>query len=130
MAVTTDTSPPDTDATSRPDVPSVREPEYALWAILAGLAVLVVLDALVLLYFHHDADTAVAIIGAVDGPIAVLVSAYFGMKTGTAAGTASRVDAEQARVAANQQTLAMAAQMPPEAARPVLRKLGIPVADD
>ncbi len=104
--------------------------EYALLAVVIGLVVLGVLDAVVLLVYHQDAEKAVALIGAIDSPISVLVSAYFGMKVGTDAGAAGKAEAERGRTQANRQAIALAAHLPPETARPALRALGIPVPEE
>jgi hypothetical protein len=58
-----------------------------------------------------------------------MVSAYFGIKVGTQSGTASTAAAEEARKRSDAETKALLGQMAPEDAKPVLQKLGIPVAD-
>lgn len=142
---------PATPDTPAPAVPPPREPsasgaddgrsaavgagartasEYALLAVVIGLIVLGALDAVVLLVYHQDAEKAVALIGAIDSPISVLVSAYFGMKVGTDAGAAGKAEAERGRSQANREALALAAHLPPETARPALRALGIPVPEE
>ena len=116
---------------SAADAPGPRTAsEYALLAVVIGLVVLGVLDAVVLLVYHQDAEKAVALIGAIDSPISVLVSAYFGMKVGTDAGAAGKAEAERGRTQANRQAIALAAHLPPETARPALRALGIPVPEE
>ncbi len=97
--------------------------EYGLWAVCIGLVVLGAMDTVVLMLFHRDAQQALALIGAVDSPVAVMVSAYFGMKIGTDAGSAGTAAAERGREQANAQALAFAAHMPPEVAAPILRDL-------
>lgn len=105
-------------------------PEYALWAVIVGVTLLAVLDGVALVLFHGDATKVVEVIGAVDSPIAVIISAYFGIKVGTDAGAAGKAEAERARGQATQQVISLVAQMQPEVAKPVLRRLGVPVADD
>jgi Na+/H+-translocating membrane pyrophosphatase len=104
--------------------------EYGLWAVCIGLVVLGVLDTVVLLMFHHDAQQALALIGAVDSPVAVMVSAYFGMKIGSDAGSAGTAAAERGRDQANARALAFAAHLPPGMAGQALadlRSFGIDV---
>lgn len=97
--------------------------EYGLWAVCIGLVVLGALDTVVLLLFHHDAQQALALIGAVDSPVAVMVSAYFGMKIGTDAGSAGTAAAERGRDQANAQALTFAAHLPPGVAGQALADL-------
>jgi hypothetical protein len=106
-----------------------RVSEFALVAVVIGVAVLAILDVVVLLLFRGNATNAVTIIGATNGPIAVIVSAYFGIRLGSDSASASKVQAEQDRSQATQQAIALAAQMPPEIAKPALQRLGVPVAE-
>ncbi|GAA1025415.1 MULTISPECIES: hypothetical protein [Amycolatopsis] len=99
---------------------------YAIVAVLAGIVVLALLDVVVIWKFHGDTASTVGLIGAVDTPIGVLVSAYFGFKTGSDAGAAGRAAAEQARQTATEHLVSLAGQMAPETAGPALRALGIP----
>lgn len=55
-----------------------RRWEYGLWAVLIGVGGLVVAFAIVALAWSDQ--TGVAAIGAIAGPIAAIVSAYFGIQ--------------------------------------------------
>jgi hypothetical protein len=104
-----------------------RTTTEAMKAVYVGIAALVVLNVSAIIVFRGSPTTAAAIIGAVSAPIATLVGAYFGIKTGTDAGVAGKAEMEQSRDEAEKRTLALAAQMDPETGREALRALGVPV---
>jgi hypothetical protein len=91
--------------------------------------VLGALDGAALAVFHSSISNAVGVIGALSSPIVAMVSAYFGIKVGAQSGAASSKAAETVRKNSENETKALLAQMTPGQARPVLRKLGIPVPD-
>ena len=109
--------------------PASKEPEYGLWAIVAGLAMLTCLDIAALVVFRHNVNGAVAVIGAISAPVVAVVSAYFGIKVGTKSGSASAAAANKARAQAETEAKSLLGHMAPNEAKPVMRKLGIPVAD-
>jgi hypothetical protein len=98
-----------------------------LVAVVVGLVTLTILDIVAIIVFRGSTDTAVAVTGAVNSPIVAIVSAYFGIKVGAETGGAGRDAAEQARNAAQTQTMALLGQMTPEQATPILHSLSIPV---
>jgi len=98
-----------------------------LYAVIAGLTALVALDLAAIFAFRSDGSTAAAVISAVSAPIAALIGAYFGLRTGSDAGSAGRDSAERSRDAAERTSLALAALMDPDEARDVLAALGVPV---
>jgi hypothetical protein len=117
--------------------PAVNEREYGLYAIVAGLLVLVGLDGAALAVLSHNVNGAVAVIGAVSAPVVAMVSAYFGIKVGGRSGSASaaaadraRQGADHARQQAETAVTSLLGHMTPDQAIPVMRKLGIPVVDD
>ena len=117
--------------------PAGNEREYGLYAVVAGLLVLVGLDIAALVVLSHNINGAVAVIGAISAPVVAMVSAYFGIKAGGRSGSASAAAAERARQEADhsrQQAETAAASllghMSPDDAIPVMRKLGIPVVDN
>lgn len=117
--------------------PAGNDREYGLYAVVAGLLVLVGLDIAALVVLSHNINGAVAVIGAISAPVVAMVSAYFGIKAGGRSGSASAAAAERARQEADhsrQQAETVAASllghMAPDQAIPVMRKLGIPVVDD
>lgn len=117
--------------------PAGNEREYGLYAVVAGLLVLVGLDIAALVVLSHNINGAVAVIGAISAPVVAMVSAYFGIKAGGRSGSASAAAAERARQEADhsrQQAETVAASllghMAPDQAIPVMRKLGIPVVDN
>jgi hypothetical protein len=105
-----------------------RDPEYALYAVLACLLVLAALDATAIAVFGRDISNAVAVIGAISSPIVAMVSAYFGVKVGARAGSASAAAASKARQQAENEAKSLLGHMTPEQAKPLMRQLGIPVA--
>lgn len=114
-----------------------NEPEYGLYAVAAGLLVLVGLDAAALAVLSNNVNGAVAVIGAVSAPVVAMVSAYFGIKVGGRSGSASaaaadkaRQQADHARQQAETAVTSLLGHMAPDQAIPVMRKLGIPVVDD
>ena len=109
--------------------PASNEPEYALYAIVAGLVMLTCLDIAALVVFRHNVNGAVAVIGAISAPVVAVVSAYFGIKVGTKSGSASAAAANKARAQAETEAKSLLGHMAPNEAKPVMRKLGIPVAD-
>jgi len=117
--------------------PAGNDREYGLYAVVAGLLVLVGLDIAALVVLSHNINGAVAVIGAISAPVVAMVSAYFGIKAGGRSGSASAAAAERARQEADhsrQQAETVAASllghMAPDQAIPVMRKLGIPVVDN
>ena len=123
--------PPDrteyAESEKRPKRVRFSQATDALRAVYVGLGSLVVLDGASIGVFHNSGSTAAAVIGAVSAPIATLVGAYFGMRTGTDAGAAGKTELEQRRSDAETRSLALAGQMDPRAARDALHALGIPV---
>jgi hypothetical protein len=139
------TVPPTGAATVPPDGPPAGaaagsagdDREYGLYAIAAGLLVLVGLDSAALAILSHNVNGAVAVIGAISAPIVAMVSAYFGMKAGARSGSVSaaaadraRQEADHARQQAQTAVTSLLGHMTPDRAIPVMRKLGIPVVDD
>jgi hypothetical protein len=110
--------------------PAGNEREYGLWAIVAGLLVLAGLDSAALAILGHNVNGAVAVIGAISAPIVAMVSAYFGIKVGARSGSARAAAADKARQQAETQVKSLLGHMAPDRAIPVMRKLGIPVAED
>jgi hypothetical protein len=109
---------------------TVSAREYGLYAVIAGLVVLAALDAAALAAFHSNINTAVGVIAAISSPIVAMVSAYFGIKVGAQSGSAHTALSEQARKRSETEAMAFLGQLTPEQAKPVLKKLGIPVPDD
>jgi len=131
-AAPTDGSPADAAAE-----PAGNEREYGLYAIAAGLLVLVGLDSAALAVLSHNVNGAVAVMGAISAPVVAMVSAYFGMKVGARSGSVSaalahkaRQEADQARQKAETAVTSLLGHMVPDQAIPVMRTLGIPVVDD
>jgi hypothetical protein len=94
------------------------------------------LDIAVLVLLSHNVNGAVAVIGAISSPVVAMVSAYFGVKAGAKSGSASaaaadkaRQQAETAASKAQTATQSLLGHMAPAEAKPVMRELGIPVAD-
>jgi hypothetical protein len=117
--------------------PAGNEREYGLYAVAAGLLVLVGLDGAALAVLSHNINGAVAVIGAISAPVVAMVSAYFGIKAGGRSGSASaaaaeraRQEADHARQQAETAVTSLLGHMAPDRAIPVMRKLGIPVVDD
>lgn len=105
----------------------------ALVAVLLGILAMSALDIVAMWLFQSNSQTVVAVIGAIDSPIAALVAAFFGIKVGADAGGRGLQVAENARIAAQQhsetvqkQNLALAAMLPPDTDSQVLQSLGIP----
>lgn len=111
------------------DPPTGEEREYGFWAIVVGLVMLTCLDIAALLAFKHNVQGAVAVMGAISAPVVAVVSAYFGMKVGTKSGSASAAAANKARDKAETEAKTLLGHMAPSEAKPVMKKLGIPVAD-
>lgn len=109
---------------------AANEPEYALYAMLAGLLILAGLDSAALAAFSGNISGAVAVIGAISAPVVAMVSAYFGMKVGAQSGSASAAAAGKARQQAETEVKSLLGHMAPDQAVPVMRTLGIPVAGD
>lgn len=108
--------------------PTGTEPDHGLYAVLACLLVLAVLDGAALAIFHDNMSNAVAVIGAISSPIVAMVSAYFGIKVGARAGSAAAAAAGEARQQAENEAKSLLGHMTPEQAKPLMEKLGIPVA--
>jgi hypothetical protein len=105
------------------------EPDHGLYAVLACLLVLGTLDGAALVMFSGNMGNAVAVIGAISSPIVAMVSAYFGIKVGVRTGTAVAAAASEARRKAENEAKSMLGHMSPDQAKPLMRRLGIPVAD-
>jgi hypothetical protein len=110
--------------------PADNEREYGLYAIVASLLVLAGLDSAAVAVLSHNVNGAVAVIGAISAPVVAMVSAYFGIKVGARSGSASAAAADKARREAETEVKSLLGHMAPDRAIPVMRKLGIPVADD
>jgi hypothetical protein len=106
-----------------------NEPEYGLIAVVAGLVMLASLDIAALALLSHNVNGAVAVIGAISSPVVAIVSAYFGIKVGAKSGSASADAANKARTKAETESKSLLGHMAPEEAKPVMRELGIPLAD-
>ena len=119
----------DTRALARPETQPTRggPATDALRAVYVGVGALVVLAGVAIGVFHSSASGATAVIGAFAAPIATLVGAYFGMRTGTDAGAAGKAEAEQRRTESDDRALALAGLMDPSMARSALGALGIAV---
>ena len=74
--------------------PAGNEREYGLYAVAAGLLVLVGFDGAALAVLSHNINGAVAVIGAISAPVVAMVSAYFGIKASGRSGSASAAAAE------------------------------------
>jgi hypothetical protein len=109
---------------------AANEPEYGLYAMLAGLLILAGLDSAALAAFSGNINGAVAVIGTISAPVVAMVSAYFGMKVGAQSGSASAAAAGKARQQAETEVKSLLGHMAPDQAVPVMRTLGIPVAGD
>ena len=81
MSETSKESPPSVGTTPPP---SVSQPAYGMWVILAGLAALVAVTVVAVLKYDTAADV-VTVLGSVTGVIAALVGAYFGVRGATLA---------------------------------------------
>jgi hypothetical protein len=108
--------------------PAGTEPEHGLYAVLACLLVLGTLDGAALAIFRDNMSNAVAVIGAISSPIVAMVSAYFGIKVGARAGSAAAAAAGEARQQAENEAKSLLGHMSPEEAKPLMQRLGIPVA--
>ena len=107
-----------------------KAPEYGLYAILAGMLLLGGLDSAALAVLGGNISGAVAVIGAISTPVVAMVSAYFGMKAGAQSGSDTAAAAGKARQQAETEVKSLLGHMAPDQAVPVMRTLGIPVADD
>jgi hypothetical protein len=64
--------------------PSVGQPAYGMWVIIAGLVAVVAVAVVAMLQYDEAADV-VTVLGAVTGVIAALVGGYFGVRGATLA---------------------------------------------
>jgi hypothetical protein len=103
----------------------------ALLAVVIGVAALVALNLTAIFVLGSSGSTVASVISAGSAPIAALIGAYFGIKTGTEAGSAgleaaetSRRVAERRLEAAERTSLALAAAMDPDTAKATLAELG------
>jgi hypothetical protein len=62
-----------------PPTPAKREPAYAMWVVIAGLAAIVAVFVSSLVAFDTAADVTSATAG-ISGVIAALVGTYFGIR--------------------------------------------------
>jgi hypothetical protein len=99
----------------------------SLRAVYVGIGALVALNGAAVVVFRSSPSTAAAVIGSMSAPIATLVGAYFGIKTGTDAGSSGKAEAEQSRTVSDERALALAGMMDPDTARDVLAALGVPM---
>lgn len=87
------------DQTS-PGDPSDRFHFYGLWAVVAGLAtLLLVVLILVLVVKNFASGEATAILGAIASPVVAIVSAYFGISVSASAQSKIKDTGDQALAA-------------------------------
>lgn len=110
--------------------PAATEREYGLYAMVAGLLVLVGLDSAALAVLSPNVNGAVAVIGTISAPVVAMVSAYFGVKIGAKSGSASAAAAHKARQEAETAVRSLLLHTTPDQVRPVMRTLGLPVTDN
>jgi hypothetical protein len=91
-------------------------PNYGFWAVIGGLAVLVIIGGVAIGRYSAAADAA-GLIGAAGAVVGTVVGAFFGVHAGSAA-------SQQAQAAANDQhqaAVAQATQAQQDAMRSALR---------
>lgn len=99
--------------------------KYGLWAVLSGLAALVIVYVAALVRYSSPADVA-ALLGPALATIGTLTAAYFGIQ----AGAAGKEEADAAKDAAHVEAMRFAAIADPDRAALLLGMSGHPDGPD